>query len=280
MKIRQLHFADLPFAWNCIQSVGWNGEDATALNTLYEYDADGCFLLEHQGVPAGICIAIKYAHSAFIGDLIILDKFRGRGFGHALFQQAVDYLDSSGVQSIYLDAALKAVPIYQRCGFRTIDKSLRFAGKVRGQNTSQVRHMQASDLPAVIAGDRKYFGDDRSFFLQRLFERYPQYALVAESDSKLSGFLFAHPGIDILTVGPWLSWGTCNPLPLLENLAIYEPTINFRIGALAGHKETVAMLRSIPGFVERNHCLRMLRGNDTKTAIHANLISIGSGAKG
>lgn len=117
MTIRQMQQSDLEFAWACIHSVGWDGEDAAALKSLFEYDPRGCFLLEYHGKPVGMCIAIQYSHSAFIGDLIVADAYRGRGFGTKLFDHAVNYLDSCGPKSIYLDAALKAVPIYERSDF-------------------------------------------------------------------------------------------------------------------------------------------------------------------
>lgn len=140
--------------------------------------------------------------------------------------------------------------------------------------------MTNGDVPEVRARDRRYLGDDRSFFLQRLFACYPQFCLVAERNDRMEGFLFAHPGVNILTVGPWVVWGGCEPVTMLEALADTVPNTNFRIGVLEKHGRTVLMLRSIPEFIERQPCLRMVRGISESTGTNPCLISIGSGAKG
>ncbi|KAA3609314.1 MAG: GNAT family N-acetyltransferase [Calditrichaeota bacterium] len=273
--------SDIDFAYACILQEGWDGENKSALQGMFEFGPEGCFLLEERGVRVGVCVAVKYAHSGFIGDLIVLNEFRGKGYGTQLFQHSVNYMESQGITNLYLDAALAAVPIYEREGFRTVDRSLRFIGTVPGKPHAHVRPFQPTDLRQIITMDRKYFGDDRSFFLTRNGTFYPEYCFVFEKNDAIGGFIMGHPGIGVLTVGPWVVWDeTVDPWQLLESLVHYYGDKPLRIGALEKHQNTVARLRNSTSFRERVPCLRMVLGSTENVGSHPALISIGSGAKG
>ena len=126
--------ADLQFAAQCTSAEGWVSEDLTTLEGFFLNDPGGCLLAEADGQPIGICIATCYGSSGFIGELIVIPDVRGRGVGAALLNQAVRGLKERGVETVYLDGVLNAVPLYERNGFRKVCRSWRFSGIPKGEN--------------------------------------------------------------------------------------------------------------------------------------------------
>jgi ribosomal protein S18 acetylase RimI-like enzyme len=194
LRIRPMTPTDLAFAAECTASEGWASEDLATLEGFYQHDPHGCLIAELARWPVGVCKATPYGRSGFIGELIIRTQVRGQGIGAALLDHAVRYLRRRGTETIYLDGVVKAVPLYERQGFRKVCRSLRFSGALQGQSHPDVRSMRADDLPGVFALDRQAFGEDRSFFLGRRLELYPELCKVMLEEGKLTGFILGRRG--------------------------------------------------------------------------------------
>mgnify|MGYP001162300483 CR=1 FL=1 len=75
--------------------------------------------------PIGSIAGIKYNKSyAFIGLFIVLKEYRGNGYGVALWQHALNYLD--GVECIGLEAAPSRIKDYSKWGFNLSSKTTRW----------------------------------------------------------------------------------------------------------------------------------------------------------
>ena len=135
MIIRRMEASDIDFAFACTSAEGWQSKKE-AFEGFLAHDPAGCFVGELDGRRIGICVGTKYQSHGFIGNLIVVRDMRGRGYGGRLFKHAIQYLQSSGVESVFLDGASDAVPIYEKAGFRRICKSLRFVGKVEGRDSN------------------------------------------------------------------------------------------------------------------------------------------------
>ncbi len=69
-----------------------------------------------------------YGEVGFIGNLIVAPETRGGGVGAALMKKAIERLTSEGAGTIRLDGVQKAIPLYERLGFKGEYWSLRYNG--------------------------------------------------------------------------------------------------------------------------------------------------------
>ena len=281
LSIRAMCPEDLTFAAQCTAGEGWVSENAATLEGFYLYDPAGCLLAEWAGTPVGICFATSYGQSGFIGELIVRTEVRGRGIGGALLNCGVDYLRQRGAQTVYLDGIIKAVPLYERNGFRKVCRSWRFAGRLAGKQHPSVRPMQVADLPAVFALDRQVFGADRSFFLRRRFELFPKLARVMLQHGELVGYIEGRCGEGWVSAGPWIvSEKVSNLAGLLEALACEAGDSWLSLGILEVNLEAVELVHSL-GFSERpDSPWRMALGPPSDLGAAAQCYAVGSAAKG
>jgi ribosomal protein S18 acetylase RimI-like enzyme len=280
-EIQAMKPEDLAFAAQCTANEGWASENYAVFEDFYRHDPQGCFIARAAGEAVGICVATPYEHSGFIGELIVRAEARRLGLGAALLDQAVSYLRQRGIQNIYLDGVVAAIPLYERHGFRKICRSLRFSGCLTGKQHPQVRWMYCDDLPQVIALDCQAFGDDRSFFLERRLERHPRLCLVQMEAGEIKGYLMGHQGDQFVAAGPGVSSGEApDPLPLLETFACQAGGRGFSLGVLETNIKAAVLLRRW-GFSERpDSPWRMALGPGNDLGGSPQCFAIGSAAAG
>jgi len=283
--IRSMQPGDLAFATELTAGEGWVSENRLTLDGFYMHDPHGCLLAEEAGNPCskplGICIATRYGTCGFIGELIVHPDARGLGIGAALLNHAVKYLRQCGSHTIYLDGVVKAVPLYERKGFRKISRSYRFSGILHSKSTPQVRIMQKNDLADVFNLDHLAFGADRGFFLARRQSLFPELAHVMLISKRIIGFILGRRGEGWIAAGPWVvSPEVVNPLPLLEKLANEVGEVSISLGILSSNLPAVALIRSL-GFIERpDSPWRMALGPQDDLGASPQCIAVGSAAKG
>ncbi len=94
--------------------------DIAEFRLPHETNPSGCFVLEEKGKLLGGVMTFRHRRSAWIGNLIIAPKHRGRGFGTDLLKRALEYLDKAKVETIYLSAAMGVVDLYEKFGFEKV----------------------------------------------------------------------------------------------------------------------------------------------------------------
>jgi ribosomal protein S18 acetylase RimI-like enzyme len=290
-QIRGMQPDDLDFAAACTAAEGWRTQTRAEFEGFYAHDPKGCLIAEVAGAPVGICVGTSYGRYGFVGELIVVPEMRGRDIGRRLLDRAVNRLWQEGARGIYLDAVQAAVPLYWRAGFRGVCCSLRFSGTIEGQRHADVRRMRArrmrarrmraGDLDAVCALDRAAFGADRSFFLQRRWQRFPGLSQVSEIDGQIAGFALAARVDDLVAVGPWVVRPEVErPADLLEAIARAAPGCTLGLGVLESNPAAVQVVREL-GLSEReNPPLRMVLGPDNDLSVSPMAYTIGSPAKG
>ena len=281
MHIRQMIEKDIDFAFACTQAEKWAGETRDVFEIFFKHNPQGCFVAEIDGERMGICVATGYRQHGFVGELIITPPWRGQGHGTRLFDHAVRALQASGIPNAYLDGALDAVPIYERYGFVKICPSLRFLGKLPGQDHPSIRPMTPADLAVIAPQDTHLFGDDRGAFLRLRLESLPGHAVVQDGPNGIVGYAMARPGVGVLQVGPVAVWGDgADPLALIEALALKAQGSPIRLGVLESNPQAAALFRGDSRFEEQKPCWRMVLGGSPRLGAHHGLFSVGSAAKG
>jgi GNAT superfamily N-acetyltransferase len=279
--IRPMRLDDLAFAATCTAAEGWAGGTLSTFEGFYQHDPNGCFLAELAGRPVGICIATPYGRSGFVGMLIVRPEARGRGIGAALLNHTVEYLHQRGAETVYLDGVVKAVPLYERNGFRKICRSLRFSGTLKGESHSDVRAMRTDDLPAVLALDRQAFRADRSFLLARWSQLFPELCQVMVEDGKLTGFILGRRGEGLAAAGPWVITQEARaPLRLLESLAGQVGDMSISVGVLETNRRAVELICSLGLAVREDSPWRMAFGPSDDLGASPLCLAVGTAATG
>lgn len=281
LHVREMSAGDLDFAADLTAAEHWLSETRLTFETFLAHDPHGCLVAELNHERIGVCVATAYRRHGFLGELIILPAYRNRGYGETLLRHAMDYLTSRECVSMWLDGDLPAVPLYERLGFRTTCRSLRFLGRVEPRPCGDVVAMTPADLDDLCALDLEAFGDDRTFFLRAKLERFPEYCRALRRDGHLTGYVMAWSGHDVVTVGPWVAHSDeAQPELLLHSLATMTGDLPLRFGVLESNTRAVALLRSISGMKETIPCMRMLRGVDDSLGVSLASLAVGAPATG
>jgi ribosomal protein S18 acetylase RimI-like enzyme len=281
LSIRVMEEADLTFAAECTAAEGWVSENQTTLEGFFIHEPKGCLIAEAKERPVGICFASFYGKSGFIGELIVRPEARGKGVGAALLNQGLKVLKDRGVETVYLDGVVKAVELYERNGFRKVCRSSRFSGHMAGKPSTPVRQMVISDLEQVFRLDGSSFGADRSFFLRRRLELFPELSYVMMDHERVTGFILGRCGEGWVSAGPWvISEDAENPVELLDSFALQAGDRPISIGILETNHQACHLIRSL-GFVERVESpWRMAHGRSADLGASPSCFAVGSAAKG
>ncbi|MFO7603458.1 MAG: GNAT family N-acetyltransferase [Gammaproteobacteria bacterium] len=80
------------------------------------YDQEACHLLAWVGDQA--VATARLLRDGKIGRMAVLPEWRHQGIGTALLRRLLDRAAERGLTHVWLSAQVKAIPFYQRLGFR------------------------------------------------------------------------------------------------------------------------------------------------------------------
>jgi len=206
IEIREMTAGDLDFCLEMFRITGW-GNTANDILRMITYEPGGCFVASMNGEDVGMVGSISYREIGYLGNLIVRPEHRGKGIGATLMKEAMEYLLENGVEAIRLDAVPKAIPLYERLGFRRESLSLRFTGHATETGSTGCVRMTESDLQDILGLDLRFFGAPRGRILRRVHTDFPRLCFVAREGSRLVGFIMAKEGEERTRIGPWI----CEP---------------------------------------------------------------------
>ncbi|WP_320664414.1 GNAT family N-acetyltransferase [Prochlorococcus sp. MIT 1223] len=123
-SIRNLQFEDIPIITNWAKIEGFApgvGDVLIYRNT----DQQGIWTACLEGKPIGCIAGVKYnPNYGFIGLFIVLEQYRGNGFGIQLWKHAINYLKD--VPLIGLEAAPNRINDYKKWGFEICSTTTRW----------------------------------------------------------------------------------------------------------------------------------------------------------
>lgn len=172
------------------------------------------FALSVGGTVCGFVSAVAYRESGWLGNLLVTERARGYGYGSALFDFALQFLQQVQPRRIWLTASLSGQPIYQRRGFKVVDQVDRWQARGLGRSVVPV----AAEIAELVALDTASWGESRSPLINALCD---------------DGFLCrAGNGLGLLQrstsswqLGPWLSCDrNARDNRLLLNQAVAQTT--------------------------------------------------------
>lgn len=271
---------DEGFFLELIGLTGW-GNTAADFRRMLHYEPGGCFIASHDGVDVGMVNSTRYGSVGWIGNLVVHPGHRGVGIGAALMRRAMDHLICSGATSIRLDAVEKAIPLYERLGFRAEYASLRYSGVGEAYDPPDVEEMCEHHLEGVLDLDARYFGADRERMLRRVQEDFPEYCFVAIREGVVGGFIMAKRGENNVRIGPWMCEASRPELAggLLERMMDAATGEKLWVGVPERNKASAEILAA-HGFISLHSSLRMCYGECSTLGDTKGRFSIGAPDKG
>jgi predicted N-acetyltransferase YhbS len=279
-EIRVMTHADIDLVMRLQEMVGWGNTRADAERSLF-YESHGCFVASVDGVDVGIVNSFLYGEVGFIGNLIVLPEKRVKGVGATLMRVAMERLTSEGALAIRLDGVQKAIPLYERLGFRGEYQSLRFSGVAAKYPHRGIEPMVREDMGQVVRLDRCFFGLDREQKLRRIQHDFPDLCFKASKGGEIRGYVMAKPGVSNVRVGPWI----CDP----KYVELAEPLLNALTSKVEGRKIWVGLpelnkasvkIMEGKGFTQMPSSQRMCFGVCKKVEDTTGIFGVGAPDKG
>ncbi|OSZ99858.1 GCN5 N-acetyltransferase [Trichoderma parareesei] len=107
--------------WSRMRDLGWNRDelDANTHFTVARHGEDWLLLVPTGSIePSGMVIGFTYPNqTGWVGFFIMNERYRGRGWGAALFKAMLDTYQKNGIHTVGLDAVQEQVNTYARRGF-------------------------------------------------------------------------------------------------------------------------------------------------------------------
>ncbi len=275
--IRKARREDVPFCHELTVIEDWNFS-LEEISVMAALKSANLFVAEDEkdGNRVGTVASFQCGRSAWIGNLIVLEEYRGRGVGTSLMEKALIDLESKGVAAVRLEAVHEAVSMYERLGFNPEFESLRlhriFHGGKRRELFSE-KVFSEGMLKEISVFDEKYFGVNREELLNGFFKLSP--VRLMEKTTLLKGYLLARTAP--AKIGP----SVCEDGEVFESLlssalSHLEGTVS--VGVPECNKEGVSILEQY-GFTLTGSSLRMVRGKGF-TGAPEKICAIGGPNKG
>lgn len=216
-----------------------------------------------------------HGRSGWVGVIFVTPEERGAGLGRRITRAVLDRLEERGARTQILIASSMGRPIYEREGFRVLDRQVRFTidglppdGTDWTGDDPGIRPFREDDRPAIEAIDRVATGEDRRVVLDALVN--PASTLVATGQAGEAGEAGDAGAGDqairgFLARAPWRGGALIAPDPAdalrLLDCRRRSTGISGKAGAgvVAGNQRGRAALRAA-GWDEELGGMRMIRG--------------------
>jgi GNAT superfamily N-acetyltransferase len=265
MRLRAMTSADIPAGMRLKERAGWN-QTAADWRRFLERSPKGCFVAEVGAQICGTVTTIAFEDRfAWIGMVLVDPEYRGRGFGTALLERAIRYLDELDLSALKLDATPQGRPLYEKLGFRSEYEIGRWTRRQPPGAAKPLTGVRESASPALLesicAFDRQVFGADRSGLLMSLHEEAPELTLGMLKDGALAGYALGRRGSFADHLGPWIASDPETARQLLEAFLAGSSQETQIADCLGEHAATGELLKSF-GFRYTRPLIRMFRGSN------------------
>lgn len=199
--VRRMTRAELNIVISWAEAEGWNpGRDDA--DCFYNTDPQGFFVGVLNEEVIGAISAVAYDQFyGFIGFYLVKPEYRGRGYGYAIWQEAMAYM---GDRQVGLDGLIVQQENYQKSGFHVAYRHIRYETMGGGEypNYSGLIDLSEVSLAELEKYDRLVFPTERTKFLQNWLIPPDRFALAVISDNQLVGYGVIRPSYQGFRIGP------------------------------------------------------------------------------
>jgi GNAT superfamily N-acetyltransferase len=253
--VRSLDLAEVKTLLDWAKEEGWNPglADAPAFYAADPAGFIGCFV--GGRMTAGIS-AVRYGTDfGFIGLYIAHPDFRGQGHGRRVWDAGMAHLAG---RTIGLDGVPEQQANYRSMGFLPAYDTFRWSGRSEGRPDSDIRSLDESRIPELIAFDRLHFPAEREALLARWLAA-PRMAKTLVQDGEIRGYAVLRQCREGCKIGPLFAGDAHAAMDLLGACAAEAAGQDIHIDVPAGQAEFEAMLAN-RGFTRGFQTTRMYRG--------------------
>jgi ribosomal protein S18 acetylase RimI-like enzyme len=254
--VRVMTRGEIELALEWAASEGWNPglHDAESFHAL---DPNGFFLGLKHGKPVGCIAAVAYDDQfGFIGLYIVKPEYRAKGYGIQLFRAGMSYLAQ---RNMGLDAVLAQQKNYEKSGFKSVYRNVRYAGTGGGDSaTPDVADLTIFPFEEVSAYDRKVFPAPRARFLDHWLEPPMGAALgIRDREQRLAGYGVVRSCRNGCRIGPLFADTPAGADQLFHALRRHVPeSASLFFDAPDANKEAIALAQR-HGFTKMFETARM-----------------------
>lgn len=184
--IRALKETDTP-GLNSLSPQDWNFDYEGFLNLFSQDEYFYAFGLFQDGKIIGTGNVFLKGKVGWLANIIVDEKFRGRGYGMKMTVFLIDFLESKGCETQLLIATELGEPVYQKVGFKKITEYYRFDTEITYdyKRSNSIRELVDSDLKYLYELDKNANDEDRIHLLNKFSQNGLGYF---SNDNELLGF--------------------------------------------------------------------------------------------
>ena len=261
IRISRMRIGDIPFAVKLSAQEDWGTPRSDFLRIL-RINPHGSFVASEAFSRIGMITTVTFGKDlAWIGNVIVDKKHRGKRIGQRMVRNALAHLKGLHVKHIALYCFKDNIGFYRKLGFVEDARFVRLRRSQHDTGPFKKEPREQLTLVRLLSVDRKAFGADRSEFIQSwINERAGTYFGFAEG--RTSAFLFLKKYPDMFDFGPGVSFGAsdddlCRLLAESVNYARNKP---IEVSCLAQNRNMLKLLHEF-GFEVTNIGYRMSWGH-------------------
>ncbi len=178
-EVLPLQESHIPGIIALMNKEGWYYYDVRELKRYLDLEQD-CFTLMKAGQVIGCIFTTNYTDQAWIGNILIAQEERGKGFAGGLISGVISYLqEKRQIHTFRLGSVPLAIGLYKKLGFSaeafTTSQEAELPLKFDYENLNMGEHLQVGrlgqeDLEAAAEIDRQFFRSDRLGLLMDLYK--------------------------------------------------------------------------------------------------------------
>ena len=238
---------------------GWNQTEADW--EMFLNAGGDNFVANLDGNDVGTVTAIPFSnHFTWIG-MVLVDPFaRRKGIGTALLNKSIEESRKNG--PVRLDATADGYELYKTIGFNREYELIRMVRRSRPleeENSLPCRQIESDELPDIMMYDTPVFGADRSFILNSLYERNPEYVFIHSGGKSINGYCMGRSGSHYEQVGPVVAETETIARDLLIAAIKKCAHVDVVLDAFSDKPEWISFLDDI-GFTMQRTFIRMCLG--------------------
>jgi len=211
---------DLAVEWAAAE--GWNPGLHDA-GCFLAADPQGFLVGELDGEPVAVISAVRYGRDfGFVGFYIVRPGARGRGYGLAIWGEAMRRLEG---RNVGLDGVVEQQANYRKSGFELAHRNVRYEGRGSGSAERAPGIVDLASLPfeELLAYDRPFFPAERRAFLSEWIAQPEAAALGLTSGGRLAGYGVRRRCRNGFKIGPLFADGPGGAEQLYQALAAGVP---------------------------------------------------------
>ncbi len=172
LKIRDMAAEEVPIL-RSFAPQEWNVDLSVVFARNFGQPYFHPIVAELDGRAVGCANGLLHGNAGWLGNIVVLPEFRGRGIGQQLTEHLIAFFRVQCVQYQILVATSMGEPIYRKLGFTVSSYYIFFArpgGPAEAQAVPGTCSFAPRDEAEVFALDRTVTGETRPAFLRRYLE--------------------------------------------------------------------------------------------------------------